>query len=134
MREKLSSKVLLVEDDANIAELLKYHFRAAGFTVFETDDGLDAITMAEWRRPDAVVLDWSIPGLSGIHVCRMLRRATSTSNLTIVMLTARSGEEQRAAGINAGADDYIVKPFSPQKLVDRINFLVERRRQAPPSS
>jgi two-component system phosphate regulon response regulator PhoB len=123
-------KILLVEDDANLVELIRYNLDKEGFDVVSTPDGEEALVLAEEDRPDVVVLDWMIANLSGIEVCRRLRRAPETSGLPIIMLTARAEESDRVRGLETGADDYVTKPFSPRELVARVRALLRRLRPA----
>jgi two-component system, OmpR family, phosphate regulon response regulator PhoB len=123
-------KVLLVEDDANLVELVRYNLETDGFEVVQTDDGEEALVLAEEERPDAAILDWMIANLSGIEVCRRLRRNPATANLPIVMLTARAEEADRIRGLETGADDYVTKPFSPRELVARVRAVLRRLRPA----
>lgn len=123
-------KILLVEDDANLVELIAYNLEKEGFDVIRTDDGEEAMVLAEEEKPDLVVLDWMIANLSGIEVCRRLRRNAETANLPVVMLTARAEEEDRIRGLETGADDYITKPFSPRELIARVRAVLRRLRPA----
>jgi two-component system phosphate regulon response regulator PhoB len=123
-------KILLVEDDANLVELIRYNLDKEGFDVVTTPDGEEALVLAEEDRPDVVVLDWMIANLSGIEVCRRLRRAPETAGLPIIMLTARAEESDRVRGLETGADDYVTKPFSPRELVARVRALLRRLRPA----
>jgi two-component system phosphate regulon response regulator PhoB len=123
-------KLLLVEDDRSLAELITYHFEREGYVVSRTGDGEEALLLAEEIRPDLMVLDWMIEGISGIEVCRRLRRRPSTANLPILMLTARGEEDDRVRGLETGADDYITKPFSPKELVARAAAVLRRVRPA----
>jgi len=120
--------MLLVEDDAALAELVTWHFRKEGFDVSHTADGEEALIMAQERIPDIVLLDWMVESLSGIEVCRRLRRAPNTANVPIIMLTARGEEEDRVRGLETGADDYVTKPFSPRELVARVGAVLRRVR------
>lgn len=122
--------MLLVEDDAALAELLIWHFEREGFAVRHTPDGEEALLLAEERAPDIVLLDWMIDNLAGIEVCRRLRRADGTANVPIIMLTARGEEEDRVRGLITGADDYVTKPFSPRELIARVNAVLRRVRPA----
>ncbi len=124
------AKMLLVEDDAALAELLVYHFRREDFDVKQTADGEEALLLAQENAPDIVLLDWMIEGLSGIEVCRRLRRMPETANVPIIMLTARGEEEDRVRGLETGADDYVTKPFSPRELVARVGAVLRRVRPA----
>jgi two-component system phosphate regulon response regulator PhoB len=123
-------RILVVEDDASLVELIRYNLDAAGFDVVHTDDGEEALTLADEERPDLVLLDWMIANLPGIEVCRRLRRKPATANVPILMLTARADEADRIRGLETGADDYITKPFSPRELIARINAVLRRLRPA----
>jgi len=120
--------MLLVEDDAALAELLVWHFRKEGFDVAHTVDGEEALILAQEHTPDIVLLDWMVESLSGIEVCRRLRRNPETANVPIIMLTARGEEEDRIRGLETGADDYVTKPFSPRELVARVGAVLRRVR------
>ncbi|WP_374944838.1 phosphate regulon transcriptional regulator PhoB [Sphingomonas sp.] len=122
--------MLLVEDDAALAELLVYHFKREDFDVRHTPDGEEALLLARERTPDIVLLDWMVEGLSGLEVCRRLRRTPETANVPIIMLTARGEEEDRVRGLETGADDYVTKPFSPRELVARVGAVLRRVRPA----
>jgi two-component system phosphate regulon response regulator PhoB len=124
------AQLLLVEDDAALAELIEWHFSREGFDVRQTADGEEALIMARERTPDIVLLDWMIVNLSGIEVCRQLRKADTTANVPIIMLTARGEEDDRIRGLEIGADDYVTKPFSPRELVARVNAVLRRVRPA----
>lgn len=124
------AKMLLVEDDAALAELLVYHFKREDFDVLHTADGEEALLMAQETPPDIVLLDWMLEHLSGIEVCRRLRRMPETANVPIIMLTARGEEEDRVRGLETGADDYVTKPFSPRELVARVGAVLRRVRPA----
>ncbi len=120
--------LLLVEDDAAIAELVTFHFSRDGFAVTATSSGDEALLLVSERRPDLVILDWMIEGISGIEVCRRLRRTPATASLPIMMLTARGEEDDRVRGLDTGADDFVTKPFSPKELVARAHALLRRAR------
>jgi two-component system phosphate regulon response regulator PhoB len=123
--------VLIVEDEAPLVTLLRYNLEREGFDVCEASDGEEALLSIAERKPDAVLLDWMLPAVSGIEVCRQIRRATATRVLPIIMLTARTDEADRIRGLNSGADDYVVKPFSPSELVARLRAVI---RRAQPST
>ena len=125
-----AKRLLLVEDDRQLAELVRFHFDRAGYEVTRTGDGEEALILAEEVRPDLVILDWMIEGISGIEVCRRLRRRPATANLPIIMLTARGEEHDRVRGLETGADDYLTKPFSPKELVARAGAVLRRVRPA----
>ncbi|MBM3568182.1 MAG: phosphate regulon transcriptional regulatory protein PhoB [Alphaproteobacteria bacterium] len=119
-------RLLLVEDEAALAEMLRYNLERAGFAVEAIGDGAAALERIVERPPDLVVLDWMLPGVSGLEICRRLRRRPETKALPIVMLTARGEEDDRLRGLDGGADDYMVKPFSPAELVARIRAVLRR--------
>jgi two-component system phosphate regulon response regulator PhoB len=123
-------KILLVEDDRPLVELLTYHFEREEFQVETTPNGEDALLMARESPPDAVILDWMLEGVSGIEVCRRLRRHPETQNVPIIMLTARGEEADRLRGFETGADDYVTKPFSPRELIARVLAVLRRVRPA----
>ena len=123
-------RLLLVEDDASLAELVAFHFERADYDVTRTGDGEEALILVDEVRPDVILLDWMIEGISGIEVCRRLRRRESSSNIPIIMLTARGEESDRIRGLDTGADDYVTKPFSPRELVARVGAVLRRVRPA----
>ena len=122
--------LLLVEDDRALADLLMWHFDREGYDVVRTADGDEALLLAEERTPDLVILDWMIEGVSGIEVCRRLRRRAGTAHVPIIMLTARGEESDRIRGLQTGADDYVTKPFSPRELLARVGAVLRRVRPA----
>ena len=126
----MAARLLIVEDDPALAELLVWHFEAEGYDVTQTADGEEALLLAAEQTPDAIILDWMIENISGIEVCRRLRRATETSGVPIIMLTARGEEEDRIRGLETGADDYVTKPFSPRELIARMAAILRRTRPA----
>jgi two-component system phosphate regulon response regulator PhoB len=121
-------RVLIVEDEDAQAEVLRYNFDREGFDAFVAGDGYDAIIAVEEQQPDLVLLDWMLPGKSGIAVCQELRSRPETRALPIIMLTARGEEADRVRGLESGADDYVVKPFSPSELVARVRAVLRRTR------
>jgi len=122
--------LLLVEDDRALADLLMWHFDREGYEIVRTADGDEALLLAEERVPDLVILDWMIEGVSGIEVCRRLRRRPATAHVPIIMLTARGEETDRIRGLETGADDYVTKPFSPRELMARVAAVLRRVRPA----
>src|SRR5436853_2437121 len=108
----MSAKVLIVEDEAPLAEMLRYNLESEGFRVAHAETGEEAEILVAEERPDLVVLDWMLPGVSGIEICRRMRSRMETKSIPIVMLTARGEEGDRIRGLSTGADDYVVKPFS----------------------
>ena len=125
-----STRLLLVEDDRALADLVSFHFERSGYDVTRTGDGEEALILAEEVKPDIVLLDWMIEGISGIEVCRRLRRRPATANTPIIMLTARGEVSDRIRGFDTGADDYVTKPFSPRELVARVGAVLRRVRPA----
>jgi two-component system, OmpR family, phosphate regulon response regulator PhoB len=126
----MTPKLLIVEDDAALAELLVWNFEAQGYKVTHTPDGEEALLLAEEISPDLILLDWMIENISGLEVCRRLRRKDETSAIPIIMLTARGEEEDRIRGLDTGADDYVTKPFSPKELVARATAVLRRSKPA----
>ena len=124
----MTARVLVVEDETALATLLTYNLEQAGFAVTVAETGEDAITALEEQPWDLILLDWMLPHVSGIELCRRIRRDKGTVDLPIIMLTARSEETDRIRGLDTGADDYVTKPFSPAELVARINALLRRAR------
>ena len=126
----MKPQVLLVEDEEALLTMLRYNLEKEGFEVTIATNGEEALVAIDERRPDVVLLDWMLPLVSGIEVCRQLRRGTDTRDLPIIMLTARGEEGDKIRALNAGADDYITKPFSPSELIARLNALLRRSRPA----
>jgi two-component system phosphate regulon response regulator PhoB len=120
--------VLVVEDEDALATLLQYNLDKEGYDVAVAGDGEEALLLAEERLPDLVVLDWMLPKVSGIEVCRRLRSRPETRNVPIIILTARGEETDRIRGLDTGADDYVVKPFSMTELTARIRAVLRRIR------
>ena len=122
----MSARIMVVEDEEALTTLLRYNLDAEGYEVETVARGDDADTRLKERVPDLVVLDWMLPGLSGIELCRRLRARPETKQLPIIMLTARGEESERVRGLATGADDYIVKPFSVPELIARVRALLRR--------
>ncbi len=118
--------VLVAEDEPPLVEVLTYNLSKAGFETLTAMDGIEAFNQAQEQRPDVMILDWMMPGQSGIDVCRNIREQPEIANLPILMLTARGDEADRVQGLESGADDYMVKPFSPRELVARVRALLRR--------
>lgn len=130
MSNKSSATVLVVEDEEAIMTLLKYNLEKEGFSVLTAMDGEDALAQVKEYKPDIIVLDWMLPSMTGVEVCKSLRRNPNTKNIPIIMLSARGQEDDRVQGLDSGADDYITKPFSPSELVARIRAVFRRIRPA----
>src|SRR3954451_2516293 len=122
----MNARILVVEDEEALTTLLRYNLDAEGYEVETVGRGDDADTRLKERVPDLIVLDWMLPGLSGIELCRRLRARPETKALPIIMLTARGEESERVRGLATGADDYIVKPFSVPELIARVRALLRR--------
>ncbi len=118
--------VLVVEDEAPLLTLLRYNLEKQGFRVDEAADGQEALLRVAEARPDIMLLDWMLPSLSGIEVCRQLRRRTETRDLPIIMVTARTEDQDAVRALDIGADDYIAKPFAIEHVIARIRALLRR--------
>ncbi len=125
-----AANILIAEDEPAQAEVLAFNLEAAGFAIRVVSDGADALIQVEEARPDLLILDWMLPEVSGIEVCRRLRGHEATRELPIIMLTARGEEDDRIRGLDAGADDYMIKPYSPGELIARISAVLRRSRPA----
>jgi DNA-binding response OmpR family regulator len=127
------ARVLVVEDDPDIAQLVVHYLEKAGFTAEITSNGRDALTSVASRPPDILVLDRMLPHVDGLEICRVIRGNTATAGVPIIMLTARAEESDRIVGLEIGADDYLAKPFSPGELVARVRALLRRANRATPA-
>jgi len=123
--------VLVVEDEAALATMLRYNLEKQGFKVDEAVDGQEALTRIAEAQPDIVLLDWMLPVMSGIEVCRQIRRRPQTRDLPVIMVTARTEDQDAVRGLNTGADDYITKPFSMDALLARMRALLRRSGAVP---
>ena len=123
-------KILVVEDEPSQREVLAYNLEAEGFLVISADDGEDALLLVEEEEPDLILLDWMMPNLSGIEVCRRLKSCNETRAIPIVMVSARSEEMDKVRGLEIGADDYLVKPYSVIELIARLRTQLRRTRAA----
>jgi two-component system phosphate regulon response regulator PhoB len=121
-------RIMIVEDEAPLVEMLDYNLHSAGYEVESVGRGDEAEIRVRESMPDLMILDWMLPGLSGIELCRRLRSREDTKSLPIIMLTARGEEQDRIRGLNVGADDYVAKPFSVPELMARIQALLRRAR------
>lgn len=123
----MAATILVVEDEPAIQELISYGLRRAGHVTFCAADAEQAMAIVNDVLPDLVLLDWMLPGMSGIEFAKLLRRVARTKNIPIIMLTARAEESDKVSGLEIGADDYITKPFSPRELIARIKAVLRRR-------
>src|SRR5207249_5303011 len=119
-------KILIIEDESDVADLLTLNLRKAGFRISTAADGASGLQNARDDRPDFIVLDLMLPKMSGLEVCRLLKSDTATSQIPILMLTAKAEEVDRIVGLEFGADDYVTKPFSPREVVLRIKAILRR--------
>lgn len=131
----MKKKILIVDDEPDALEVLGFKLKAEGFTPVFAHDGARALAEARGSKPDLIVLDLMLPEISGLEVCKILRRDPATAEIPIIMLTARAAETDRVLGLELGADDYVTKPFSPRELVLRIrNVLRRRSAEADPAA
>ena len=127
-----TAKILIVDDERSIVEAVKYNLEKAGFRTVVAHDGARALELARKELPDLILLDWMLPEIDGLEVCRLLKRDEKTKQVPIVMLTVKAEETDKVLGLEMGADDYVTKPFSPRELVARIKAIL--RRIAPPTA
>ncbi|HWO43757.1 MAG TPA: response regulator transcription factor [Candidatus Eisenbacteria bacterium] len=127
-----AQKILVIEDEPDIRKLVQYNLAQERFKVIEAEDGEQALRILQRDKPNLIILDLMLPGLSGVELCKMLRERPETAQLPILMLTAKAGEADRVVGLEIGADDYLTKPFSPRELVARIRAIL-RRYEPPPA-
>jgi phosphate regulon transcriptional regulator PhoB len=123
-------KILVVEDEPDIRKLVQYNLAQERFKVLEAEDGEQALKILQRDRPHLVILDLMLPGLSGLELCKILRERPETSQLPILMLTAKAGEADKVVGLEMGADDYLAKPFSPREMVARVRAILRRSESA----
>ena len=122
----MAIRILVADDEPNQLELLAFNLTSAGFEVLRAEDGQQALDMIEEHRPDLAIIDWMMPYMSGIDVCRTLRARAETKQLPVILLSARGEEGDRTLGLDIGADDYISKPFSPREMISRVRALLRR--------
>jgi len=127
----MTKSILIVEDEADIMKLIDWHLRAEGYSTYTAVDGNKGLDLAEEKSPDLVLLDLILPGMDGLEVCKSLKRNSKTQDIPVVMLTAKGEEVDRIVGFELGADDYIVKPFSPRELLLRIRAILRRYEKEP---
>jgi two-component system, OmpR family, phosphate regulon response regulator PhoB len=130
---RMNAHILVVDDEPDISALVAYHLARESYRVRTASSGPEAIRAAEVERPDLIVLDLMLPGMSGLAVLEELRRRPETQEIPVILLTARKEEQDRIAGLRLGADDYVSKPFSPQELILRVGAVLRRVQQAPPA-
>lgn len=126
----MQANILIVEDEDAIARLLEYNLKQEGFATRHVDNADDALICIEEQTPDLIVLDWMLPTLSGVEMCKRIRERDDTSHIPIIMITARGEEADKITGLDSGADDYMVKPFSPKEMISRIHAIFRRTRPA----
>jgi two-component system phosphate regulon response regulator PhoB len=126
----MTIRILVADDEPNQLELLTYNLIQADYEVLRAEDGRQALDMIEEHRPDLVIIDWMMPHMSGIDLCRTLRARSVTKHLPIIILSARGEEGDRTLGLDIGADDYISKPFSPREMISRVRALLRRAHPA----
>lgn len=122
--------ILIIEDEPAQMELVSYNLKAQGFQICQADSGEEGLEYIKDVLPDLIVLDWMLPGVSGIEVCRQIKKQKSTRKVPVIMLTARGEEADRIRGLDTGADDYVVKPYSVKELIARVRALLRRTRPA----
>lgn len=124
----MDALILIVEDEAPQAEMLRYNLESEGYRTALASDGEEGLALAQSLVPDLAILDWMLPGMSGVDLCRSLRASDATRAMPIILLTARGEEGDRVQGLDSGADDYVVKPFSPREVMARVRALLRRAR------
>jgi len=124
----MKAKIFIVEDEPSIVQLVKYNLEKENFKVLVSNNGEEGLQEIKKTEPDLILLDWMLPDLSGIDICKALRKDTKFKNIPIIMLTARTQEEDKVLGLNVGADDYLPKPFSNLELIARVNALLRRSK------
>lgn len=127
----LNKSILIVEDDKDILELIKYNLSKESFNIVSAFSGDDALKMAKSQQPDLILLDLMLPGIDGLEICKILKSDPELKGIPIIMVTAKGEETDIVLGLELGADDYIVKPFSPKVLVARVNAVIRRKKPSP---
>jgi len=130
MSKILKPSILVVDDEESISAVIKYNLQKEGYRVQTVADGDEALSIAQSSKPDLILLDWMLPSVPGVEICRKLREQPETANIPIIMISAKTEEFDRITGLDKGADDYIIKPFSPAELVARIKAILRRMRPA----
>ena len=126
----MNANILIADDEPNQLELMDFNLTNAGFSIIKASNGIHALELIENHSPDLIILDWMMPKMSGIDVCRTLRSRPETKQIPIIILSARSEDSDKSLGLDTGADDYISKPFSPKELISRVKALLRRARPA----
>ena len=126
----MNANILIADDEPNQLELMSFNLSNAGYSIIKASNGKEAIELIENHSPDLIILDWMMPKMSGIDVCRTLRSRSETKQIPIIILSARSEDSDKSLGLDTGADDYISKPFSPKELISRVKALLRRARPA----
>ena len=126
----MNINILIADDEPNQLELMSFNLSNAGYSIIQATNGKEAIELIENHSPDLIILDWMMPKMSGIDVCRTLRSRSETKQIPIIILSARSEDSDKSLGLDTGADDYISKPFSPKELISRVKALLRRARPA----
>ncbi len=125
----MKEKILIVDDEKDIVKMLDYNLKKDGFRTINADDGEDALDLANREYPDLIILDLMLSGLSGLEVCKTLKKESKTASIPIIMLTAKTQEADKIVGLELGADDYVTKPFSPRELIARIKAVLRRVKE-----
>lgn len=125
----MREKILIVDDEKDIVKMLDYNLKKDGFRTMAANDGEDALDLASREFPDLIILDLMLPGLSGLEVCKTLKKESKTASIPIIMLTAKTQEADKIVGLELGADDYVTKPFSPRELIARIKAVLRRTKE-----
>ena len=126
----MNINILIADDEPNQLELMSFNLSNAGYSIIKASNGIHALELIENHSPDLIILDWMMPKMSGIDVCRTLRSRSETKQIPIIILSARSEDSDKSLGLDTGADDYISKPFSPKELISRVKALLRRARPA----
>jgi two-component system phosphate regulon response regulator PhoB len=128
MANKSAPLILIIEDEPAQMELISYNLKAQGFQITRADNGEDGLELIQDVLPDLIILDWMLPGVSGIEICRQIKKQKTTRKVPVIMLTARGEEADRVRGLDTGADDYVVKPYSINEMIARVRALLRRTR------
>ncbi|MFH1645594.1 MAG: response regulator transcription factor [Candidatus Omnitrophota bacterium] len=129
-----NEKILIVEDDEDIIEMIEYNLKKEGFSAYSVSDGAKVLGIVESKKPDLIILDLMLPGMDGLDVCKSIRNKQFIAHIPIIMLTAKSQEADKVIGLEIGADDYMIKPFSPRELIARIKALLRRLKKSESSA